>query len=59
MSSEERRLRRLRLLAGILIGVFVGTAHALVSHVVSGDGAEAAVVRPYTLLTPDVDASAR
>jgi hypothetical protein len=59
MSSEERRLRRLRLLAGILVGVFVGTAHALVSHVMSGDGEAAAVVRPYTLLAPEVDASAR
>lgn len=52
-------MRRLRLLVGILVGVFAGTAHALVSHVMSDDGAEAAIVRPYTLLTPDVDASTR
>lgn len=59
MSNEERRIRRLRLLIGIILGVFAGTAHALVTHVVGGDEPDVAVVEPYTVRMPGTNVSAR
>jgi hypothetical protein len=59
MSNEARRIRRLRLLVGIIIGVFAGTAHALVTHVVSRLEPDVAVVQPHTPRAPGTDVSAR
>jgi hypothetical protein len=59
MSSEERRIRRLRLLVGIIIGVFAGTAHALVTHVISRLELDVALVHPHTPRVPGTDVSAR
>jgi hypothetical protein len=35
MTDDARRLRRTQLLAGIILGVIVGTVHALATHVAS------------------------
>ena len=59
MSSELRRIRRLRLVVGIVTGIVVGTVHALVSHVTTrGEPAATAVEQPSWFAT-DTDVSAR
>jgi hypothetical protein len=35
MTDDARRLRRTQLLAGIILGIIVGTVHALAMHVAS------------------------
>lgn len=42
--ARDRRIRRAQIAAGIILGLIVGTIHALVVHVTAGDEAAGAVV---------------
>lgn len=59
MNSELRRIRRVRLLAGIVAGIIVGTVHALVSHVMARDELAATSVQQSGWFATDTDAAAR
>lgn len=54
MTSERRRIFRLRLVLGIVAGTVVGTMHALASHVMTREEPAASRVQ-YSVARP-VDA---
>jgi xanthosine utilization system XapX-like protein len=59
MTSELRRMRRLRLVVGIVAGIVVGTVHALVSHVTSRGEPAVTVVEQVGWFATDTDVAAR
>ena len=59
MRSEERRIRRAQLLTGIIIGVIVGTVHALATHVASRVEPAVAMARPASWQSTGADDAAR
>jgi len=59
MTNDLRRVRRLRLIVGIVTGIVVGTVHALVSHVASRGEPAVTIVEQSGWFTTDTDVPAR
>lgn len=59
MTDDVRRARRIRLLAGIIIGVIVGTVHALATHVASRVEPAVTAAAPVSWQSTGADEAAR
>jgi hypothetical protein len=59
MTDDVRRVRRTRLLAGIILGVIVGTVHALATHVASRVEPVVAIAAPASWQSTGADDAAR
>jgi hypothetical protein len=59
MTDDVRRVRRTRLLTGIILGVIVGTVHALATHVASREEPAVVVTMPVIWSSTGADDTAR
>ncbi|MCC7044900.1 MAG: hypothetical protein IT183_13635 [Acidobacteria bacterium] len=59
MTDDARRLRRTQLLAGIILGVIVGTVHALAMHVASRVEPAVTAAAPVSWQSTGADDAAR